>query len=269
MKAITLIFTLLLTLISTPSYAGIDSLSQAINESGRLRMLSQRMAKAYLLREMDIQPEKAQAQFNASINKFESNLTDLTSFTSDMNSAAIEISLSVIRKEWGQYKDTLNTPMNQNAAGDILAQSDRTLMACEELVQQLEKAAKRQSARWVNLSGRQRMLSQRIAKFYSAISLAGNISDYGEGLHIAIDEFDLALKQLIESPDNTHFVNHKLRKVQTQWNFSKQGFKQLTKGASTPLVISMTTETILKQMNDITALYVEIDNNKKKEAATG
>jgi hypothetical protein len=267
-KFITLICTLLLTFISTPSYAGIDSLSQAINESGRLRMLSQRMAKAYLLREMDIQPQKAQAQFDASISKFESNLTDLSSFTSNMNSPAIEISLTIIRKEWGQYKSILNTPMNIDAANNILGLSDRTLMACEELVQQLEKAAQRQSARWVNLSGRQRMLSQRIAKFYSAISLAGNSFEYGEGMLIAINEFELALNQLIASPDNTHFVNHKLRKVQTQWNFSKQGFKQLTKGASTPLVISMTTETILRQMNDITALYQEIDNNKKKEASS-
>lgn len=258
---------IILALTSMPSIAAIDSLSQAINESGRLRMLSQRMAKAYLLRAMDIQPEKAQAQFEGSIHKFDTNLTDLKSFTADMNNASIEISLSVIQKEWSSYKSILNTSLTTEAAGNILTSSDRTLAACEELVQQLEKAAQRQSARWVNLSGRQRMLSQRIAKFYSAISLEGKNSEYDEGLLLAISEFDKALNQLIASPDNTHFVNHKLRKVQTQWNFSKQGFKQLTKGSSTPLVISMTTETILKQMNDITALYEEIDSNKKKDLA--
>ena len=267
MKPLIKILCFTLALTSMPTMAAIDSLSQAINESGRLRMLSQRMAKAYLLRAMDIQPEKAQAQFESSINKFDNNLTELKSFTAPMNNAAIEISLSVIQKEWSSYKSILNMSLTTEAASNILTSSDNTLAACEELVQQLEKAAQRQSARWVNLSGRQRMLSQRIAKFYSAISLGGANDEYDAGLLLAISEFDEALNQLIESPDNTHFVNHKLRKVQTQWNFSKQGFKQLTKGASTPLVISMTTETILKQMNDITALYEEIDNNKKKVMA--
>jgi nitrate/nitrite-specific signal transduction histidine kinase len=263
MKFLIQVICLSLAMTSLPTFATIDSLSQAINESGRLRMLSQRMAKAYLLTAMDIQPNKAQAQFNGSINKFESNLVDLTLFTRDMNNASIEISLAVIQREWTDYKNILQSPLSISAASRILASSDKTLAACEELVQQLEKSAQRQSARWVNLSGRQRMLSQRIAKFYSALSWGGANNHYDEGLQTAINEFDIALKQLIESPDNTHFVNHKLRKVETQWLFSKQGFKQLTKGASTPLVISMTTETILRQMNDITALYEEIDNNKK------
>lgn len=267
MKTFIQILCLSLAITSLPTYAAIESLSQAINESGRLRMLSQRIAKAYLLTAMDIQPEKAQLQFNGSINKFNNNLTDLKKFTSSMNNTAIEISLSIIQKEWSNYKTILHTPFTKDAASEILTSSDKTLAACEELVLQLEKTAQRQSARWVNLSGRQRMLSQRIAKFYSAISLNGANTVYDEGLRIAITEFEVALNQLIESPDNTHFVNHKLRKVQTQWNFSKQGFKQLTKGASTPLVISMTTETILRQMNDITALYEEIDNNKKKALA--
>jgi len=262
-----LCLSIIISALPAHAYAEINSLSQAINESGRLRMLSQRMAKAYLLRAMDIQPGKAQAQFDGSVNKFESNLTDLTEFTADMDNAAIEISLSMINKEWSAYKSILQNNLDSEAAQQILAYSDRTLAACEELVKQLEKAAQRQSARWVNLSGRQRMLSQRIAKFYSAISLEGINAQYDEGLQIAIKEFEEALNQLIASPDNTHFVNHKLRKVQTQWNFSKQGFKQLTKGSSTPLVISMTTETILKQMNDITALYEEIDSNKKKDLA--
>ena len=233
-------------------------------------MLSQRIAKAYLLKTMDVQPEKADKQYYASLKKFEQNLSDLKAFNSENHSSAsVEISLSIIEKQWLTYKTELEKPIKQEAVFNILALSDKTLSACEELVKQLENIAQRQSAKWVNISGRQRMLSQRIAKFYSAISLEGINADYDAGLQLAIEQFESALQQLIASPDNTHFVNHKLRKVQTQWNFSKQGFKQLTKGASTPLVIFMTTESILRQMNDITALYEEIDSNKKKNAITG
>ncbi|MAA72002.1 MAG: hypothetical protein CL679_09785 [Bermanella sp.] len=263
MKVLILICTLALSSFSIPSFAEINSLSQAINESGRLRMLSQRMAKAYLLKAMDIQPEKATQQFTSSFQKFESNLTDLGLFSIELGSpAAIDASLTAIQNQWSIYKSELNKQADQSSTANILALSDETLQTCEMLVSELEKTAERNSARWVNLSGRQRMLSQRIAKLYSAISLSGDTQRYDDELKQAIAEFDQALNELINSPDNTHFVNHKLKKVATQWNFSKQGFKVLDKGSSTPLVISMTTESILRQMNDITALYEEIDHNK-------
>lgn len=269
MKTFILIFALLASSISIPSFAEINSLSQAINESGRLRMLSQRMAKAYLLKAMDIQPEKAHTQFLASFNKFEANLADLQEFSTQLGSPmSIEISLKAINQEWQSYKTELHKDPSQFSAPNILSLSDKTLLACETLVSELEKAAERDSARWVNLSGRQRMLSQRIAKLYSAISLSGDVERYDSGLKQAIQEFEQALEELMHSPDNTHYVTHKLKKVATQWNFSKQGFKILDKGSSTPLVISMTTESILKQMNDVTALYEEIDKNKKLASAS-
>ncbi len=254
---------------SLPTHAEISNLSQALNESGRLRMLSQRLAKAYLLKAMDIQPNKVSKQLTDSAKKFEQNLVELKQFSASINNSdALKVAIEVIDLQWQAYRKVLSQADTSAPADAILALSDRTLMACEALVVQLEQTAQRQSARWVNLSGRQRMLSQRIAKLYSAISLSGNIDLYDDGLQQAVHEFDNALQALINSPDNTHFVNHKLKKVATQWNFSKQGFKSLKNGNSTPLVIFMTTESILNQMNDITALYEEIDNKKKRIATS-
>jgi len=246
-----------------PAQAEIDNISQAINESGRLRMLTQRMAKAHFLRAMDIQPDVTKNQFNKSIFKFEDNINKLKIFTNTLQEASeLNHSISQIEKQWQNYKQTLMMDLHDGYASQILEQSDLTLMACEKLVVLLEKTAQRQSAHWVNLSGRQRMLSQRIAKLYTAISLSGHNSLYDQGLQAAVLEFDIALAALKKSPDNTLFLTHKLNKVSTQWNFSKQGLRVLNEGSSTPLVIFMTTETILKQMNDITSLYEDIDNKK-------
>ncbi len=243
-----------LALSALPAQADITSLSQAINESGRLRMLSQRL-------------EKVSLQFINSKAIFEKNLTELTAFSLSIEDpAALKLAINVIVTQWKVYRRALSQPISTMNAQQILLLSDKTLTACESLVAQFEKSALRQSAHWVNLSGRQRMLSQRIAKFYSAISLSGNMTAYYQDLEQAVNEFDNALQALIQSPDNTLFLDQKLKKVATQWNYSKQGFRLLNKGESTPLVISMTTETILKQMNDITALYEAIDNKRKRHS---
>jgi hypothetical protein len=264
MKTFIHVLCAILALSILPAQASIDNLSQAINESGRLRMLTQRMAKAHLLKALDIRPVASQNQLDKSILKFEANILQLKEFSRTLQeSTALHQTIRDVEEQWYNYKKTLHMHVNVNSASQLLKQSDLTLMACEKLVVQLENTAQRQSARWVNLSGRQRMLSQRIAKLYTAISLSTDKMLYDKGLKTAVLEFDMALKELRESPDNTEYLNHKLNKVATQWNFSKQGFKVLNKGASTPLVIFMTTETILKQMNDITALYEDIDNKKR------
>ena len=267
MKTFIYITCFLMTFTVLPANAAIDNLSQALNESGRLRMLSQRLAKAYLLKAMDIQPDVVNKQLLDSAQKFEQNLIDLKEFSASINhSDTLRVAIDVIDLQWQAYYKVLSQTQNSAPPDTILTLSDRTLLACESLVVQLEKITQRQSAQWVNLSGRQRMLSQRIAKLYSAISLSGHKDLYDDSLQQSVHEFDIALQALIKSPDNTHFVKHKLKKVATQWNFSKQGFKSLKKGNSTPLVIFMTTESILNQMNDITALYEEIDNQKKRMA---
>jgi len=270
MKFITaiLISIILALTLNNPSYAGIESLSQAINESGRLRMLSQRLAKTRLLTSMDIQPNRINQQQQESLSTFKNNLDELTRFSHTLTSGreAILTQIKDINAKWKTFNSELSANNQELNIDLLIEQSDQLLSSCEVLVSQLEQIANRRSARWVNLSGRQRMLSQRIAKLYSAITLSHayqhSYHKYLDSLNTAIIEFEQALQELLASPDNSHFIQHKLGSVLTQWQFSKQGFKALDQGKSTPLVISITTESILRQMNDVTALYEEVDRNK-------
>lgn len=247
---------LLSTGFSSTSWAQISSLSQAINESGRLRMLSQRMAKAHLLIGMDIRPAKAQLQLDQSKEKFEQNVADLEAFA---NTSTQKHALTLVKKEWRDYKALLLEKPTKDKAVALLESSDKTLLACEALVKQFELASKHQSAQLVNISGRQRMLSQRIGKLYTSLAWSGIQPDQEAALKKAIEEFEIALIRLQNSPENTALVSQKLKKVMSQWKFSKAGFRTLEDGKSTPFVISMTTESILKKMNEITNLYQEID----------
>jgi nitrate/nitrite-specific signal transduction histidine kinase len=263
MKPKTFMLSVLLIIFSMPTCAQINSLSQAINESGRLRMLSQRIAKAYILSQLDIQPDKAQQQFEQSSLLFKSNILQLKQFNSSINQPTINSYIENIEQIWRSYSGAFNQPFDGQALSNILMLSDATMLASEDLVIQFQAVSNTNSAHLVSIAGRQRMLSQRIAKLYSAMSLSDHDPQLSSELLEAISEFDTALNQLIQSKRNTHFISYKLKQVSAQWNFSKQGFKSQHNGNSTPLVIAVTTESILQQMDDITGLYEEIDQSSK------
>ena len=97
----------LLIIFSIPTYAQINSLSQAINESGRLRMLSQRIAKTYILSQLDIQPDKAQQQFEQSSLLFKSNILQLKQFNSSINQPTINSYIENIEQISCQLPETI------------------------------------------------------------------------------------------------------------------------------------------------------------------
>ncbi len=110
----------------------------------------------------------------------------------------------------------------------------------------------------INKAGRQRMLSQRIAKLYIASAWGIRDEAVSSGLDTAIIEFDGALKTLRQSALNSAEINKKLTKVQNQWDFTNAGFKISDQGQFVPNMVSVTTESILKKMNDLTYDYEQL-----------
>jgi len=246
-----LLLLIALSLISLPSWAVISD-AEAMNLSGMQRMLSQRIAKNYLMIGAEIRAEVAVQQLDQSVAKFESNYQALSDYapTAEIRSALTEAGLT-----WRAYREMALTTPDKQQAPQLLELSDRLLAQSEKVVQLIEKHTGSQGARLVNRSGRQRMLSQRIAKLYLALSWHLPVDQVNTQFQRAVEEFDVALKELQSAEQNTPAIHKALQQVDAQWSFSRAGFRLSADSRYVPTVITTTTETLLWQMNELTTQY--------------
>jgi tetratricopeptide (TPR) repeat protein len=234
-----------------PAWAAIGA-AEAMNLSGMQRMLSQRIAKSYLMLASQVRPEQAGQQLEQSIAKFESNYLALREYAP---TAEIRGALEQTGQTWQQYRELVLNRPEPTTALRVLELSDRLLAQSERVVQLLERHSGGQSAVLVNRSGRQRMLSQRIAKLYLAMSWRLPITDLRAQFDQAVDEFEQALGELQQARQNTAAIAKGLQAADAQWRFTRAGFDLASDSRYVPTVIAVTTETLLWQMHELTNQY--------------
>jgi nitrate/nitrite-specific signal transduction histidine kinase len=241
--------------VAMPSYSWGMTDAEAINKSGRQRMLSQRMMKNYLMLGAEVKPQMAQQQLDASVALFEQQFLELRDYAP---SEEINNKLDKVESLWVVHREKIISPPNKALVPDLMEQNLALLVACDNVVKAIEQHAKVESAQLVNISGRQRMLSQKIAKAYMALYWKVDNQALKQEFEQAVQLFDESLKTLVDSSLNTEALSRSLRKVGNQWRFSQSGFKLGDDGRYVPTVISVTTESILKKMDQITKQYEEL-----------
>ncbi len=241
----------------TVEWAAAESMSvaSAINKSGRQRMLTQRIAKSYMLIGLDVAPDKAQKELDASMALFEEQLLELQEFAPN---ETVEKGLEQVEDLWGAYRMIAVDKVNKEGGQKLLATNGELLAACHQVVLDIEALSDKQSARMVNIAGRQRMLSQRIALHYMAWVWGYNDEMVMNNFNQSQQEYAVALSTMQGFASNTPEIEGKLKKVEAQWKFSKAGFSQLESGHYVPSVIRTTTNSMLKKMNTITQLYEDL-----------
>lgn len=237
-----------------PVYAALSD-AQAVNKAGLQRMLSQRIARNFIMVGANIDAKNAQQELDQNVATFEQNLTELQEYAGQKE---LKSTLAKIEQSWQMYRVLAVSMPNKDGAAELLRLSDEVLQRSEELVAQLQKATSTQPTKLVGTSGRQRMLSQRIAKMYLALFWAVPYPGLENELNKAMQEYEKGLSTLEEAQLNTPQISSSLLKVRAQWDFAKAGFRQYKEGRFIPMVIARTSDTMLKQMNDITMQYVQV-----------
>lgn len=189
-------------------------IAAAVNLAGHQRMLSQRMAKAYLLLGQGIAADDARSILQSSISQFESQLATLKTF---QPTPLVKDALARLDAEWTKCKAVLAATPNKAGAVDLYDASESLLKAAHQATLAYESAGDAPLVHLVNLAGRQRMLSQRMAKFYlyGAWDLYRDPADME--LHLTRAHFTAILNQIEASPLASAQTQASLALLRREW----------------------------------------------------
>ena len=249
-----------LVLVSGSAIAAKDGstenkLAELIDIAGKQRMLSQKIAKAYFFYGKGIRAEKTKKQLQDSIKEFNSNFDTIRNATT--GNEGIQDMLVYIEMAKDELAQLAKQPYSKENASLVLDYSETMLEGSQDIVNRLESQSKLKKEAIVNLAGRQRMLTQRIAKYYIAYQAGFRDHNTVQQLQSAVKEFEQAQATLSKAKRNTPQITAELNKVARLWHVVSKFYKDVERGGL-PVIVLATTDNIMTSMNQITHQYVEL-----------
>lgn len=223
------------------SATGVDY-ANLINLAGMQRMSTQKMSKEILLIAWNIDVDKNAEELKKTADTFERTLNGLVNGDKELGLSPskerdVVNQLNHIQSYWNDFKSiVVETAASRQTSQSIMRRvSDLDLLllrACDELVTMHEVEAEQQTegeALIINLSARQRMLTQKMAKEFLLITLNVNAAENKLRLKHSAYLFERTLNGILKGdrylklhPTTNKAIIQQLSKVQSLWNDFKK-----------------------------------------------
>lgn len=225
--------------------------ADGVNRAGQLRMLSQRLVKLYALQLL--RPNHAPpTTLKAAVKRIDDNLKVLTQHFAQPELAA---GVKQAGLTWGELKQKLKKQPPAHDMGTVDALAEALLAHAEELTSQLQNAGSASPLQVLNLAGRQRMLSQRFAKFalLKVLVKSGGAGDAAAMLE-ARHAFEKAQHYLNNIPLSTPEIGQLLATAKLNWTRLLTGAEQVDT-ATGQAEVESASEALLAVFEQLSATY--------------
>lgn len=227
--------------------------TDVVNRAGQLRMLSQRIVKLYALRHAGVAAGADAALLEESAAHVAGNLEHLAR---ELSRETFGDLLASVSAGWRALSSLLERDEGAASLGRVDDAAESLLAAAEALTAALEAASPVPTLGIINRAGRQRMLSQRLAKQ----ALLGTLAD-GEAGRLAaadavtsIQAFEATLAELEHSPLSTPAIREELAGAVTAWRRLTAGLRDAHTARGRE-VIAADSEALLQAFERLTELY--------------
>lgn len=258
-----------------------------INLAGKLRMLSQKISKEVFLVAKDIDAAKNRDSLGKTMALFDKTLKGLISGDSDLKLVKVEnkkilTQLKKVAKLWKNFRESVSTVLGGKISKAVLgkiARNNLTLLNnMDKAVKMFEKDARKTGgvplnqgmAVTLNLSGKQRMLTQKMTKELLLVSLGIDADKNKINLKETTSLFNQTLRGLLDGNKELELVgtgNSKIREqlgtVEKLWNEFKPLIDETVANRSNNVPYETLTKAsklnlpLLKEMNIAVKMYEE------------
>jgi len=252
-----------------------QKMAESINSAGKGRMLVQKMTKEALLIKLNLDKEKNLENLKKSSEEFNQIFSNL----STLNDNAIKKQLDRVNGLWDEFYKNIQKILDGRAKKRNFEFLEKNNM---KLVQEIDKLvklyvaqngeddSKLKLANDINLAGKQRMLTQRMAKDLLAIKNNFDKQKHIQDFKKSQKLFERTLNGLLHGDKklNLHGTNvskivNQLDVVKKEWNSAKPHFRKALKGKDIKESIERL-DKILEEMDRAVTYYTQSINRQKQ-----
>jgi len=187
--------------------------AEGVNRAGQLRMLSQRLVRVFAQRLAKVGVRRAAELQDESLQRMRENIARLQALVPE---SLRQTALTGVVAAWESLQAVIEGRLHETAVLQADACAEVLLQAAEHLTRALEVAGGRRVLHVVNLSGRQRMLAQRVAK-EAMVALATARAPASGPLCATVDAFEAALQALERAPLSSGLIRASLAAARDEW----------------------------------------------------
>jgi len=251
-----------------------------INLSGKQRMLTQKMSKESLLISQDIDKAENLENLKASMSLFEKTLKGLRDGDESLelvktDNDDILKQLDIVDKKWTDFKPLIETVLEEKADNATLEKIAELNLP---LLSEMNKAVKMYEVRagadvselaiTINLSGKQRMLTQKMTKELLLIAHNIDTDNNRKNLNETIVLFDKTLKGLEKGDSDLYLeattdenILKQLATVKTKWDSFRPVISKAKTDKENLQQAAELNLPLLDEMNKAVKMYEELSES--------